>query len=171
MKLIAAVDNNWGLGRNNRLLFHIPEDLRRFRSLTENNTVVMGRKTLASLPEGKPLVNRENIVLTRNPAFFAEGAHIATSVTQLKAMLLKEPFKTRETYLIGGAEIFAELLPYCSIALLTHILADGRADRFLPLIIAHEDWKLEARSESHFYNGLEFYYATYRNLKIASLID
>ncbi len=169
MKLIAAVDISWGLGRNNKLLFHIPEDLRRFRAFTEHNTVIMGRKTLASLPGGKPLTNRENIVLTRNPTLEIEGAHIAASVTELKTMLLTEPFKAKETFLIGGAEIFAELLQYCSIALITHILADGHADRFLPLLIAHENWKLIAHSKPHFYNGLEFNYATYKNLRQASL--
>ena len=87
MNAIAAVSRDWGIGRAGELLFHIPEDLRRFRALTTGGTVIMGRKTLDSLPGGRPLPNRRNLVLTRNAAFSRPGVEAVRSLEELLALL------------------------------------------------------------------------------------
>ena len=83
MNAIAAVSLDWGIGRGNDLLFHIGEDMKRFRALTTGGTVIMGRKTLDSMPGGKPLPKRRNIVLTRQKDFAREGVETAASVEEL----------------------------------------------------------------------------------------
>ena len=164
MKLIAAVDQNWNLGYAGELLFHIPADLKRFRMLTSGNAVVMGRKTLESLPGGRPLSNRENIVLTRNAAYQAEGVTVAHSVQSLFSLLGQTPFSDKEVFVIGGAEVYALLLPYCESALITHVNATRPADCALPNLSALEGWKIAERSEELTHEELSFSYVTYQNL-------
>jgi len=169
MKLIAAVDQNWGLGREGRLLFRIPADLKRFRELTTGNVIILGRKTLASHPGGQPLPDRENIVFTRDAGFSAPGAHVCHSVEEL-AGLLRMPFCAgREAFVTGGAEIYALLLPYCGAALITHVDAPAEADRFLPRLDRMENWRLAESSPQMEYEGLRFFYATYKNAGVRPL--
>ena len=84
MNAIAAVSADWGIGRDNDLLFHIHEDMRRFRALTSGSTVIMGRKNLDSLPGGRPLPQRRNIVITRQPNFTREGIEVAHSIDEAR---------------------------------------------------------------------------------------
>lgn len=163
MKLIAAVDKNWNLGHEGELLFRIPADLKRFQALTTGNVVVMGRKTLSTLPGGKPLANRENIVLTRDAGLCVPGAVLVDGIPALSAALWDPRFLGKEAYLIGGAQVYALLLPYCKEALITHIDAVKAADCALTNLVAHEGWELVEQSEPQHHEDLEFYYATYRN--------
>jgi dihydrofolate reductase len=163
MKLIASVDSNWGLGCGGSLLFRIPDDLRRFRALTTGNVVVMGRKTLESLPNG-PLPNRENIVLTREAGTSIPGAHTCRTLDELWEILRKPEFAGKETYVIGGAQIYALLLPYCEEALITHVRAYREADCLLPALSQFEDWALADISPWQEHDGLRYAYATYVNL-------
>ncbi|HWR23295.1 MAG TPA: dihydrofolate reductase [Feifaniaceae bacterium] len=165
MKLIAAVDQNWNLGRRGELLFRIPADLKRFRALTSGNVVVMGRKTLQSLPGGKPLPNRDSIVLTRDAMFNAEGAHTAHSVAELFELLRRPAFAGKDVFVIGGAEVYAQLLPYCESALITHVNAVREADCALPDLAAMEYWTVAERSEEQVHEGLSFSYVTYQNTR------
>ncbi len=169
MKLIAAVDQNWNLGCRGELLFRIPADLKRFRTCTSGNVVVMGRKTLQSLPGGKPLPNRTNIVLTRNTGFAAQDVSIAHSIEELSGLLRQPAFAGKEVFVIGGAEIYAQLLPYCESALITHVNAIREADCSLPDLGALENWVLAERSEDQFHEGLSFSYVTYQNTRTAVL--
>ncbi len=169
MKLIAAVDQNWNLGYRGGLLFRIPADLKRFRTLTNGNVVVMGRKTLLSLPGGKPLPNRDNIVLTRNTAFHAQDVGIARSIDGLSKLLRQPAFVGKEIFVIGGAEVYAQLLPYCESALITHVNAAREADCSLPNLGTLENWVLAERSEVQFHEGLSFSYVTYQNTHTAIL--
>lgn len=163
MKLIAAVDQNWGLGREGRLLFRISPDLKRFKELTTGNIIVTGRKTLATHPGGKPLANRENIVFTRDETLEVTGAHMCRSLEELSGLLSLPSFAGKEVFVTGGAEIYALLLPYCEAALITRVEAEVGADRFLPRLDALPGWTLEERSPKMEFEGLHFSYETYRN--------
>lgn len=165
MKLIAAVDQSWGLGREGRLLFRISPDLKRFRELTTGNVIVTGRKTLATHPGGKPLANRENIVFTRDGTFAAPGAYMCRSLEALFGLLCLPAFAGKEVFVTGGAEIYELLLPYCEAALLTRVEAEAGADRFLPRLDALPGWTLEERSPAMEFEGLRFFYETYKNAR------
>lgn len=163
MKLIAAVDNNWGLGCGGNLLFRIPDDLRRFRTFTTGNVVVMGRKTLESLPNG-PLPNRENIVMTRDKWADIPGAHICRTLNELWEVLRDPAFAGKEIFVIGGAQIYELLLPYCEEAIITHVQTCREADCLLPPLSQFDDWALADISPWQEHDGLCYAYATYRNL-------
>ena len=169
MKLIAAVDQNWNLGYRGELLFRIPADLKRFRALTTGNVIVMGRKTLLSMPGGKPLPQRDNIDMTRDTAFDAEGATVAQSIAELFELLRQPVFAGKEVYVIGGAEIYAQLLPYCDSALITHVNAAREADCKLENLGQLKNWVVAERSEEQAYEDISFSYVTYQNTWPASL--
>ncbi len=124
--LIAAVARNGAIGRNNALLCRIAEDLRFFKRTTLGSPVVMGRKTWDSI--GRPLPGRRNVVVTRNPAWHAEGAEAAGSLDEALARLSDSP----RVFVIGGAEIYAQALPLADELVLTEIDADFDGDAFFP---------------------------------------
>ena len=116
MNLIVAVDKNWAIGKNNRLMWSIPADMKFFRETTKGNIVIMGRKTLESFPQGQPLKNRVNIVITRNPGYKVKGAVVVHSVEEA----VEEARKYKgEIYVIGGESIYREMLSLCDTALVT----------------------------------------------------
>ena len=127
LKMVACVDKNFGIGYKNQLLFKIPADMKNFRALTLNNTVIYGRKTLATFPNCKPLASRRNIIFSKNLAVF-EGAEIVQDIENLWQILKIE----EKNFVIGGAEIFAELLPYTEEIFLTVVDAEKPADSFFP---------------------------------------
>ena len=158
MKLIAAVDSRGAIGRSDgSLLFHIPEDMARFKELTMGTTVIMGRKTLESLPGGKPLAGRRNIVLTRNGDYSCEGAEICRSAAELRELCEGIP---GEKFVIGGGEIYRLLMPLCDKAYITRIDADGGGDVFMPPF--GEMWQLEKRSEVYEHNGISYRFEEYK---------
>lgn len=159
MNLIVAVDKNWGIGCQNKLLVSIPEDMKFFRSETSGKVVVMGRKTLESFPNGLPLKNRTNIVLTRNPDYQVKGATVLHSVEEVLEELKKYP--TEDVYVIGGDSIYREFLPYCDVAHVTRIDHAYEADAFFPDIEAMPEWKLTGESEEKTYFDLEFVFCRY----------
>jgi dihydrofolate reductase len=140
MNLIVAVDRDWGIGLNNDLLFRIKADLRHFRNLTLGKTIVLGRKTLETFPNGKPLPGRTNIILTRQQHFHAEGAIICKDLPELwTALSGKDP---DEIFIIGGASVYELLLPYCHRAYITWIDAATAADCRFPELSGRTDWQL-----------------------------
>ena len=108
MNLIAAVDKNWAIGKNNELLVRIPMDQKFFRETTTGKVVVMGRKTLESFPNGLPLKNRTNIVLTHNPNYKVNDAIVVHSLDELHEELKK--YNSEDVYVIGGEKIYEQLL-------------------------------------------------------------
>jgi dihydrofolate reductase len=124
--LIAAVARNGAIGKNNQLLVHLPGDLPRFKKLTLGCPVIMGRKTWDSI--GRPLPQRRNIVITRNPSWRADGAEAAASLADALTSVANEP----KAFVIGGAQIFAQALPLADELLLTEIDADFEGDVFFP---------------------------------------
>ena len=110
MNLIAAVDKNWAIGKNNELLVSIPNDMKMFRQMTTGKVVVMGRKTLESFPNGLPLKNRVNIVLTKNQNYQVKGAIIVHSVEEVLEELKK--YDSEDVYVIGGEQIYRQMLGF-----------------------------------------------------------
>lgn len=142
MKLIAMVDRNWGIGKNGKQPIHIPTDLKRFKELTKNSTVIMGRKTLEALPGGRPLPDRHNIVLSHNPDFKVDGAIVAHDIVELLDIAPKDAF------VIGGETVYRELLPCCNTAYVTKVQGFFFADRFCPDLDELSGWRV--RTESPF---------------------
>jgi dihydrofolate reductase len=154
---IVCVDRNWAIGRQGRLLFCIPADLRRFRQLTMGGTLVMGRRTWESLPGVLP--GREHVVLTRNAAFAPKGATVVRSLEQAAAA-----FAARPAWLIGGAETFAALLPLCRAAYVTQVdAAAPDADAFFPNLETLPGWQRTALGPWQVWNGLSFRYGIFLN--------
>lgn len=129
LKLVACVDRNSGIGSGGELLFKIPADMKNFRALTLNQTVIYGRKTLATFPNGRPLDLRRNIIFSRTAGEIA-GAEIVRSVEELWRVLNV----AEENFVIGGGEIFSELMPYAAEIFLTVVDAEAEADTFFPRI-------------------------------------
>ena len=138
MKAIVCVDKFWGIGKNNDLLFSLPEDMKRFREETTGKVVVMGLNTFKSLPNG-PLKNRVNIVLDPAGAFI-EGATVVSSIFKLSLEASK--YKSEDIFVVGGASIYQQLLPFCSEVLVTKVDADGKADKFFPNLDGMPNWKI-----------------------------
>ena len=159
MNLIVAVDKNWAIGRNNKLLVSIPADMKFFRSETTGKVVVMGRKTLESFPGGMPLKNRVNIVLTSDPEYKVKDAVIVHNMEELQEELKKYP--TEQVYVIGGESIYRQLLPMCDTAHVTKICHAYEADTWFPNLDEMEDWELTGESDEQTYFDLEYYFLRY----------
>lgn len=156
MNLIVAVDQNWAIGKDGDQLVYLKEDLKRFRTLTSGHTVILGRKTLATFPGGRPLKNRRNLILSRNPQFQAEGAEVFSSVEELVQQA------DGDAFVIGGASVYEQLLPYCDTAYITKIHAAFPADTYFPDLDKSEDWEVIEESESLEQDGIAYHYVTYR---------
>ncbi|MBQ2061656.1 MAG: dihydrofolate reductase [Oscillospiraceae bacterium] len=155
MQAIVNVTENWGIGRDGRLLFPLKADLRRFKELTMGHAVVMGRKTLESLPGKKGLPGRRNLVLTRDPDFAATGVEIVH--TPLQAV-----FATgAEDFCIGGESVYRLFLPVCDRVFVTKVLAAAEADAFFPDLDEDSAWRIESESEIMEENGIRFQYVDY----------
>lgn len=165
MKAIVAVDKNWGIGKNNDLLFSIPEDMKFFRKTTLNKVVVMGRKTLESFPNGAPLKNRVNIVLSSS--LNKDGCITVKNIEILKEKL--KEFNDDDIFVIGGATVYKLLLPYISTALVTKVDADGGATVFFENLDKLSNWKMESESEEIETNGYKIKFIEYKNLETKEL--
>ena len=163
MNLIVAVDKNWAIGHNNKLLVSIPADMKFFRSETTGKVVVMGRKTLESFPGGLPLKNRLNIVLTSDPEYKVKDAVIVHNLEELQEELKKYP--SEQIYVIGGESIYRQLLPMCDVAHVTKICHAYEADTWFPNLDEMEDWELTGESDEQTYFDLEYYFLKYKRRK------
>ena len=159
MKAILAADKNWGIGYNNRLLVSIPSDMKFFRQTTTGKVVVMGRKTLESFPNGLPLKNRTNIVLTANPDYGVKDAVIVHSKDELLEELKK--YNEDDIYVIGGESVYRMMLPYCDTVLVTKIDRAFQADTHFPNLDEMEEWTLTEESEEQTCFDLEFRFTKY----------
>ena len=159
MNLIVAVDENWAIGKEGDLLEKISEDLKRFKELTTNNIVVMGRVTFDSLPKKRPLPNRKNIVLTRDKTLVIEGVEICYTVDELLKMIEKEE---KDVFVMGGEKIYKLLLPFCKKAYVTKIYNSYDADRYMENLDISEEWEEKRKDEIRENdNGIKYQYITY----------
>lgn len=155
MKLIAAADRNWAIGKDGDQLVYLKEDLKRFRALTLGKCVILGRKTLEALPGGKPLPGRESIVLSRDLDFSAEGATVCPSIDEVLAAA------PEDAVVIGGASVYKELLPYCDTAYITQIDGEYPADCWFPNLDELPEWQGGEQSEPLEQDGISYRYITY----------
>ena len=159
MKLIVAADKNWAIGKDNDLLCHLPGDLKYFKERTTGKTVVMGRKTLESLPGGKPLPKRTNIVLTRDENFEKEGCIILHSIEELL-----EKYGQEDLMVMGGAEIYTKLLPYCDTCYITEIDKEFEADKYIPNVSEDSAFQKVWESEEQVENGISYRFVEYKRV-------
>lgn len=163
MQAIVAVDSNWAIGKNNQLLVRIPMDQKFFRETTTGKVVVMGRKTLESFPNGLPLKNRTNIVLTRNKDYKVKDAIIVHDMDELHEELKK--YNSDDIFVIGGEKIYEQLIDECDIAHVTKIDYFYDADAYFPNLDENPDWEITGDSEEQTYFDLEFYFYRYEKVK------
>ena len=159
MNLIVAVDNNWGIGNKNSMLVQIPRDQKFFREMTLGKVVVMGRKTLESLPQKRPLASRTNIVLRRDMKYQVKGAVIVHSLEELLEELKK--YDTNDVYVAGGESIYRQLLPYCNVAHVTKIDYEYEADTYCPNLDKMPEWKITADSDEQTYFDIAYEFLKY----------
>lgn len=132
---VVATDENWGIGFEGNLLAHVSADMKHFRELTCGKTVILGRKTLETFPGGKPLPKRRNVIMSRSN-LSVEGADVAHSEKELLRMV------RNEAAVIGGAEIYSLLLPYCKKVYITKFHHEFQCDKFFPNLDISEEWIL-----------------------------
>lgn len=143
MNIIVVVDNKWGIGKRNGLLFRLPKDMAFFKQQTVGKVVVMGANTFKSFPSGA-LPNRTNIVLDDSGQTYPDTITV-DSVDKVFAELSR--YDTENVYVIGGASFYKLMLPYCSKAYITKVNADGQAEVFFPDVDQMPDWVLQSSTQ------------------------
>ena len=161
---ILNCDKNYGIGKRNGLLFSLPMDMKFFRQTTKGHTVAMGENTLLSFPNQKPLPERKNIVLSQDVSHHYEGVINVHSFDDFLALIQEESQKD-DVYIIGGASIYAQMLPYCDKVLLTKVDADGQAEVFFENIDKDNRFKLEKKDGPYLDNGYEILFCEYRAIR------
>ena len=159
MRAIVAVDADWGIGKDGGLLCHLSADLKRFKALTTGKPVILGRKTLYTFPKQKPLPHRPNLILTRDPHLQVEGAQVFTDLRAAVAAA------GDDAAVIGGGEIYAQLLPYCDEAEITKLGQSFGADTFFPDLDADPAWVCVSEGEEQEEKGIRFRYCRYERVK------
>ncbi len=159
MNLIANVDQNWAIGKNNQLLVKIPADMKFFRETTTGKVVVMGRRTLESFPNGLPLKNRTNIVLTHDKTYQVKDAIVVYSMEELREKL--KDYDSKDIYIIGGESIYRQLVDECDVAHITKVDYAYDADAYFPNLDEKPEWKITQDSEEQTYFDLIYYFLKY----------
>jgi len=159
MNIIVAVNNDWGIGYEGAQTCVIPEDRMFFKAVTEGGVIISGRKTFEEI--GRPLPNRKNIILTRDPNFAEEGVVVARSMEEVMKEIEGEDQDS--VYVIGGGEIYTMFLPLTSRAFVTKIDTSPPSDTFFPNLDALPTWSIERRSEKKHSNTFEYSILIYRN--------
>lgn len=163
INIIVAVSEDWAIGKDNKLLMSIPEDMKFFRNMTLNNVVIMGRKTLESFPNQSPLKNRINIVITRDMNYKKEGAIIVHSTEEA----IQEAQKYNlPIFIIGGGSIYKQFLPMSDTVYVTKILRTfDNADTFFPNLDEMPNFEISEESESQIYEGTLYNFVTYKKVQ------
>lgn len=162
MNLIVAVDKNWAIGKNNKLMWSIPADMKFFRETTQGNVVIMGRKTLESFPQGQPLKNRVNLVITGNRDYKVKDAVVVHSVEEAAEEAAKQE---GEVFVIGGESVYRAMLPLCDKAYITKIDHVYDADTYFPNLDEDPEWEMTKISEEQTCFDLEYYFTVYERKK------
>lgn len=163
MNCIVAVDENWAIGYKNELLVRIPADQKFFRQETTGKVVVLGRKTLETFPQGRPLPNRLNIIVSTKKDYEVKDAIVVHSIEELLEELKK--YDTNDVYIIGGDSIYKQMLPYCDTAHVTKIDHKYNADTYFPNLDEMEEWEITADSDEQVYFDLTYHFLKYERKK------
>ena len=158
MNAIVNVDKNWGIGNKGELLISIPADMKMFREETTGNAIVLGRKTMETFPGGKPLPNRDNIVLSRKSNLKIPGATVVHDISELMEVL--KQYDSNRVYVVGGETIYEQLLPYCDTVHVTKVDRAYEADAHFPNLDQMPEWEITAAGEEQSY-----FDTTYRFIK------
>lgn len=163
MNCIVAVDENWAIGYKNELLVRIPADQKFFRQETTGKVVVLGRKTLETFPQGRPLPNRTNIIVSTKKDYQVKDAIVVHSIEELLEEL--KQYDTEDVYIIGGDSIYKQMLPYCDTAHVTKIDRAYEADSYFPNLDEMEEWEITADSDEQVYFDLTYHFLKYERKK------
>ena len=158
ISIIVAADKNWAIGNEGKLLTSIPDDLRFFRQTTRDKVVIMGRKTVESLPGGRPFPSRTTVLVTRDPEYKMNDAVVVHSVED--ALKEAKKYKT-DIYVAGGGEIYEQMLDLCDEALVTYIDYSYQADTWFPNLDKRPEWVLAAESEEQTHFDIVYYFRQY----------
>ena len=161
MNAIVAVDNHWAIGNKGSVLVRIPMDQKYFRQMTIGKVVVLGRKTLATFPNGLPLPGRTNIIMSRNQNLKVKGATVVHSLEELMEEL--KQYASEDVFVIGGDDIYKQLVPYCDTVYATRIDYRYAADAYFPNLDDLPSWTLTEEGEENTYFDLEFTFCKYEN--------
>ncbi len=167
MKCIAAVDSNWAIGFKGRLLVSIPNDQKMFRNETSGKVIVLGRKTLETFPQGLPLKNRTNIILSHDENYKVKDATVVHNDEELFALL--KTYDSDDIYIIGGDSVYKRYVKYCDTAIITKIDQAYESDAFFPNLDEDRDWKMVAESEEMTYFSVEYTFREYHNQNVQSM--
>lgn len=159
MNLIVSADKNWAIGKDGRPLVTIPADQQLFLQETKGKVVVMGRKTLEGLPGGRPLGNRVNVVLSRDPKFKMKGAEVFHSMEEALSFL--SGYESEDIFVIGGESIYRQFLPYCDTVHVTRIDYTYDADTYFPEPLTEPNWELSQEGEEQTYFSLCYTFQKY----------
>ena len=163
MKLIAAVDSNWAIGHRGELLVRIPKDQKVFRNETLGKVVVMGRKALATFPQGQPPAGCDCIILSRDKGYSVKAATVVHSVEELLEEIKK--YNSDDVYVTGGESIYKQLLKYCDTAHITKIDHEYEADAYFPDLDSDPEWEVTDESDEETYFDLEYRFMKYERKK------
>ena len=166
IKAIVHADKEWGIGKNNDMMFSLPKDMQYFRATTLGHTVVMGGNTLRSFPGGKPLKNRVNVVLSRGQV--RDDCVFVRSYDELKTEMKKRG-ETDDVYVIGGGAVYQALLPYCDEVLVTKVDAVGGAEVFFPNLDEMAHFVCVDEGEPIDDNGYTIRFTRYQNTAVQPL--
>lgn len=162
MNAIVAVDSNWAIGNKGQLLISIPADHKMFRQETLGKVIVLGRKTIETFPGGQPLDKRTNVILTANKDYKAGDAIIVHSIEELLEETKK--YNTDDVYIIGGASVYEQMLPYVNTVHVTKIDREYQADAFFPNLDKSDEWKITAESEEQTYFDTTYTFLKYERV-------
>jgi dihydrofolate reductase len=162
--IIVAMDAKRGIGVNNRLAWHLPEDLIRFKQITTGHTIIMGRKTYDSI--GKPLPNRRNIVLTRQSNWQAPGVEVAPTLEAAIQLARND----EKIFVIGGADVYAQALPLCQQLFVTEIQHDAHCDTFFPIIDKNHWIEVDRITHHSEKNAFDYSFVTYKTDSQSSVL-
>ena len=160
MNLIAAVDNEWGIGCQGELLYRIPDDMKFFKSTTINKIVVMGHSTLKSFPNAKPLKERVNIVMSKNKDLKIDGAIVCNDLDSALKEISR--YNSDDIFIIGGQAIYELFLEHCEYAYVTKINSTRKADSYFPNL---DNWEIVEKSETKYHDNIEYEFVKYKNPK------
>lgn len=165
LNAIVAVYEDWGIGDGGTQQIVIPEDRKHFQELTKGNTIVVGRKTLADFPDGKPLPDRTNIVLTTQDLEI-DGAIVVHSLDELFETIKDMP----KVFVVGGAAVYNQLLKYCERVYITRIYTSPKSDSFFPNLDENFNWSCEEFGDAKIYNGIKYRFCEYETYDISKSI-